>query len=162
MGDSAGGNVQRWEAIGDVFSAVAHPVRVAILESLVEDEHRPLTEVAEEFGYSRSAIQKHVERLQALDAVYRPQESDRNYAVTPLGMYLADLLASDGDSLFAAVQRVEQAEEQAESEFEDVPLDASSMKKAVNNRKWEIAEDELVSELEAGSSEVTGDDGTEE
>ncbi|WP_226005962.1 winged helix-turn-helix domain-containing protein [Natrinema salinisoli] len=145
--DPEDGDVDRWETVADLFTAMAHPVRVAILESLVGDEDRPLTEVADAFGYSRSAIQKHVETLERAEAVYRPEESGTTYALTPFGQYLGMLLVRDSGVLHSAMLQADEAEEDAEEEFADVPLGEKAMKKAVAERKWELVGDELEEEL---------------
>ncbi|NUC74781.1 helix-turn-helix transcriptional regulator [Haloterrigena sp. SYSU A558-1] len=142
-------DLDRWERLAELFTAVSHKVRIAILASLYADEERPLTEVGDAFDYSRSAIQKHVDTLVEVDAVYRPQDDDRAYALTPLGRYLAKLVVEDGDELYTAIRRVSEAADDAVEEFSDVPLDESSMEKAVNNRKWELVGTELEAELSA-------------
>lgn len=140
-------DVERWETVADLFTAVAHPVRVAILESLIADEDRPLTEVADAFDYSRSAIQKHVETLERADAVYRPESSEQTYALTPFGQYLGRILMRDGAVLHTAMLQVEDAEEDAREEFADVPLGEKAMEKAVAERKWDMVGDDLETEL---------------
>ncbi|NUB91103.1 helix-turn-helix transcriptional regulator [Haloterrigena sp. SYSU A121-1] len=147
-------DVERWETLANLFTAVAHPVRVAILESLVVDEDRPLTEVADAFDYSRSAIQKHVETLERAEVMYRPEESGKTYALTPFGQYLGTLLVRDGDTLDEAMHRADEAENEAEEEFADVPLGDAAMKKAVAERKWELVGDNLEEELTGRISDI--------
>ncbi|EMA39440.1 ArsR/SmtB family transcription factor [Halobiforma nitratireducens] len=153
--DAAGPAIERWQAVAELFQGVAHPVRVAILESLAGDADRPLTEVGAEFDYSRSAVQKHVNTLIEADLVYRPQDTDQHYALTPFGKFFAAFVDQHADTLYEAVQRTDAAEAEAKTEFEDVPLDDATREKAVTARKWDrvaIEVEELLDEA-SGSGE---------
>ena len=147
-------DVERWEAAAQAYSGLGHPIRVAIVETLVTKEDRPLTEVADQFDVSRSAVQKHVNKLEEAELVYRPEGEARHYALTPLGVYLAGRLTQKSRVFAAALARVSDAEETARSELESVPLGETAMEKAVTTRKWELVEDELEEVLDMELPEV--------
>ncbi|MDG5761328.1 winged helix-turn-helix domain-containing protein [Natronococcus sp. A-GB1] len=143
-----GDQVARWETVAALFTGLSHRVRIAILESLAADTDRPLTAVGDEFDYSRSAIQKHVETLIEADLVYRPQETDQHYALTPFGQFFAAFLDEHSEPLYQAMQQADAAEAEAQAEFEDVPLDEATREKAVTNRKWDRVSEKGVEELD--------------
>jgi DNA-binding transcriptional ArsR family regulator len=72
---------------GDVFSALAHPVRRQLLDLLVEGE-RPVTWLAEPFRMSRPAVSQHLRLL--LDAgivAERRAGRERRYQLRPERLY---------------------------------------------------------------------------
>jgi DNA-binding transcriptional ArsR family regulator len=108
-GDADGSAVERWEAVASLCTGVAHTIRVAIVASLHQAGDRPLTQVADQIAVSRSAVQKHVSRLEEADLVYRPEREGQTYALTPFGRLFALLLEQHGDVVVDALQRVEAA-----------------------------------------------------
>lgn len=139
-------------AVAALFDGIGHPTRIAILTA-VRDK-RAMSAVAEDRGVSRNTVQDHLNKLIAADLVYRPQESDQHYALTPFGRFFVHFLDQHGEPLHAAVQQVKEAEAEAEAEFADVPLDDTARKKAITNQKWDRIAAETEELLQAEGPEI--------
>ena len=61
----------------DVFHAIAHPARRAILVGLQEDGEQPSSALAEPFGVSFAAISQHLKVLKEADLVSERREGRR-------------------------------------------------------------------------------------
>lgn len=137
---------EEWEALADVFSGVAHPARVAVVQGLHED--RSIPDIVEDLSITRGGLQNHLETLIDAQLVYRTGESDAPYALTPIGLYFAVLLEDQEDVLLSAVEMVQEAEAQSRDEFADVPMSDEEVDKQVTRRKWELVGDELYEVLD--------------
>lgn len=65
-------------ADADVFTAIAHPVRRAILDRLAEDDHT-VKALAERFDISRPAVSQHLRILLDVGLVVMREEGRLNY-----------------------------------------------------------------------------------
>lgn len=124
--------------LAQLYTGVAHPYRIALLDDLAAGESVP--SVAERVGTTRGTLQNHLERLIDSDLVYRPEDG-ATYAVTPLGEYMLDQAEADADELGCIIELVEAAEEEAAEELapaEDI-LGEDEWERKLHTRKWEKA-----------------------
>ena len=75
------------QADADIFTAIAHPMRRQILDQLIRGEES-VTELAEPFGVSRSAISQHLRVLRDTGLVTEQRHGrERRYRLHPEGLY---------------------------------------------------------------------------
>lgn len=133
--------------LAELYTGVAHPYRIALLDGLAAGESVP--SVADRVGTTRGTLQNHLERLIDSDLVYRPEDGS-TYAVTPLGEYMVDRAEADADELGSIVELVEAAEEEAVEELapaEDI-LGEDEWERKLHTRKWETAKEEVAALLD--------------
>jgi DNA-binding MarR family transcriptional regulator len=146
MTEEAGSSDGSEAAVAQVFTGVAHPARIRLLQAIVATESMP--NVADDLGMSRSGLQTHITRLLDADLIRRTPDDAYPYAVTPLGDLTYAFLDSYEDVVVDAVAMVDAAEQEAGDELEDVPLSEDAHKEAVQTRKWELVLDDLADELD--------------
>lgn len=139
-------NIADWRALSILFSGLSHRARIAVIEGLSED--RSITEIVDDLDITRGAMQSHLERLIGARLVYRTGEATEPYALTPIGLFFAQLLKQHEDQLLEAVELVNEAEAQAREEFADVPMDEDRIEQEVKRRQWELVDEELYEVLD--------------
>lgn len=74
-------------ADADIFTAIAHPVRRAILDRLTEGE-KPVAQLALRFGMTRPAISQHLRILREVGLVSEERHGrQRHYRLRPERLY---------------------------------------------------------------------------
>ena len=121
------------ERLATLFSGLSNRTRLAVL--LGVDDEQSMTAVAEDLGIRRPSVQGQLENLVDTGLVYRPDDRDYPYALTPLGEYFVEFLDQKGDLLLNASDRVNNAEITAREEFADVPLSDDGLEREVARRK---------------------------
>ena len=134
------------EHVAALCKGLAHPTRIAVLEGFARDQS--VQAIADDLGVTRGTLQDHLNMLVRAELIYRPDEADATYALTPIGRYTVTLLEDHGPDIAAAYSQLAAVEEDAEAEFdsvEELPLDETAVEKAIHTRKWELAMDEITS-----------------
>lgn len=136
-----------FEVLAEMFSALGNRTRLAVLYGLYEGDTMP--EVAEYLGVQRGALQRPIEGLIERGLVYRPSD-DRSYALTPLGVFLVELVREYADALDSSVEQLERAEQEAEANMAAARSGMSErdFEKAVRTAAWESVWDEIADELD--------------
>ena len=138
------------EDVSPLFAAIGHPARIRLVLGLYRDES--VSEVVERLEMSRSAVQQHLERLIAEGLVYRPDDRERTYALTPIGTYFALYLEEFGPVLDEAVDEIKSGEARAREELEPL-LSGDQLENSVEQRKWELVGERLAELLDTGEVE---------
>lgn len=69
---------ERYEMLGDILKAAAHPVRLYILKTMF-DKKRCVKEFADELGYDISTISKHLTQMKKSGLIYDYREGNCVY-----------------------------------------------------------------------------------
>lgn len=133
--------LEDWQALASLFSGLSHRARIAVLLGLYEG--RSITDIVDGLDITRGALQSHLERLIDVQLVYRTEEADPPYALTPFGVFFAVFLQEHQEMLLEAVAAVEEAKAQAAEEFAEVPMSEDRVEQEVKRRKWELVGQEL-------------------
>lgn len=128
---------QEVEEMAAIYKALGNETRILLLGKISED--RPVSELTHD-ELSRSALQKHIEKLIDSGLLYRPVESGKTYELTKLGELCLQRVTEDSDALLNTLQEFEEKYDQLEEEREEV---RSQMEEVG------ISTEELDSKLEA-------------
>lgn len=135
------------EQIAGVFKGIGHPARIAILQAVNEGE--PLTEAADRVEMSRGALQDHQQILLREGLMFRPTDTDSDFELSPLGTYIVQLLAEDGDWIAECIARAEDFEDEIRDEQtggSGLPVDEAELERAIQTETWRRLQEELDEE----------------
>lgn len=62
-------NIEEFKESAEMLRAVAHPVRLALVKSMIEKGPLNVTTLYEEFGMPQSTISQHLAKLKAVNVV---------------------------------------------------------------------------------------------
>jgi DNA-binding transcriptional ArsR family regulator len=108
---------QEAEDLAGIYKALGNKTRILLLQQISEDS--PVSELTHE-DMTRSALQKHVEKLIDTGLVYRPVESGKTYELTKLGRQCLQGINDDTETLLATLQEFEETLEQLQDERKEV------------------------------------------
>jgi DNA-binding MarR family transcriptional regulator len=141
------------EDLADIYQALGNKTRLHTLQKLSQD--RPVSELTDELGITRSGLQKNIERLIQSELVYRPQEEDsKTYALTPLGDRYVELLKEDSKHALSVLELLHEeldeiGEEQAETRktLEEAGADLTEYEQKLKEEAWKNIWAEAEQEL---------------
>jgi len=140
-------------ALAPVFQALANENRLRMLYGVYQGRSRK--ELVAELPVSESAVSNHWAALRDAGLGYTPSGGGV-YALTPFGQFFAVFLDEFGVMLGESVSWIVEAEEQAREE--NAHLSGEVFEQAVEQRKWELVEEELTEALEDVSFSKGSDD----
>lgn len=141
------------ERVTNVLKGLANKTRVALLLGLYNGKSRD--EIAETVGMTRGGIHKNLERMREAELVYRPEEAD--YVLTPLGVYWAQLLNQEADTILAVLDELDAAEDPIRDKVEETKqsiedqeedgfsfqIDDTTWERTIHTEKWKQAKDRI-------------------
>jgi len=133
---------ERWEktdfeAVAALFQGLAHEVRLSLLFGIHQD--KSLNEIAEFMDITRGAMQDHIEKLISSELLYRPEESEKTYALTPFGeFFLNFLLENEEDHVQEVVDEARNKMDKA-----DIPVSDKEWDRKIHSKKWNGAWEEI-------------------
>jgi DNA-binding transcriptional ArsR family regulator len=141
------------EDLADIYQALGNKTRLHTLQKLSQD--RPVSELTDELGITRSGLQKNIERLIQSELVYRPQEEDsKTYALTPLGDRYVELLKEDSkhaltvlNQLNKQLQDLEEEQSETRETLEEAGVDLTEYEQKLKEEAWKNIWDEAEENL---------------
>jgi DNA-binding MarR family transcriptional regulator len=142
------------DALADLYQALGNKTRLSVLLQLSQD--KPVSQLTDELGITRSGLQKNIERLIDSELVYRPQEDDSNtYELTPLGHRYITLVEKESSEALDVLQTLETELEDLEEEnqdtretLEDAGVDLTEFEQKLKSEAWQNIWEEAQDKLE--------------
>jgi DNA-binding MarR family transcriptional regulator len=144
-----------FEAVATLFQGLAHEVRLSLLFGI--HQNKSLNEISEFMDITRGAMQDHIEKLISSDLLYRPEKSEKTYALTPFGEFFLDFLLRNERRLTEAISQLESEEDNVRNVVNearnkvnkaDVPVSDKDWDRKIHSKKWEEAWNETEQILE--------------
>lgn len=150
---------ERWEktdfeAVAALFQGLAHEVRLSLLFGIHQD--KSLNEIAEFMDITRGAMQDHIEKLISSELLYRPEESEKTYALTPFGEFFLNFLLENEERLTDAISQLESEEDHVQEVVDearnkvdkaDIPVSNKEWDRKIHSKKWNGAWEEIEKTL---------------
>lgn len=134
-----------WGRVAYTLAAFSNETRLRTLLGIRAEQS--FEDIAAAADVSENAVRLQVQELEDRELVYRDQEAAYRFQLTPIGQYLAGLLADQGPVIAKAVGYVEEAA--AEAREENAHLSGEVFEQAVEQRKWALVSEELQELLES-------------
>lgn len=135
-----------FEAVSALFQGLGHEARLALLLGISHD--KSLNEIAEFLDITRGGMQDHIEKLVDTELLYRPENSEKTYDLTPFGNFFVEFLLQNEETLIGAIdqlqgeeKKVEEAVDEVRSQVdkEDVPVSEKDWERKIHSKKWKQA-----------------------
>jgi predicted transcriptional regulator len=119
-----------------VFNGFSQRTRLALLLGFYDDQRA--SEVAEFLDISRAGMQNHLKKMREAELI---RKQDGGYELTALGIFFAEWLIEQNDTILQALDTLDDAEK----EFADqlgADLEESDRKR-IHGLKWSLAREDI-------------------
>lgn len=130
------------EWIAQIYKAVGHQARIAILYGLANQQ--PTSDITEAAGITRGALQDHFDLMVEADVVYRPTDRASTYALTPVGQWLFDDVNRSREQLVEVAHLVEEKREEIRGDIDPALVDDDELA----TQLWNAVRDDVAEILD--------------
>jgi predicted ArsR family transcriptional regulator len=133
------------EHLASVFDGLGNANRLVTFLGLYNGDE--IQEITERVPISEQGVRNHAERLVDSELLYRPEDGERMYAVTPFGEFFASFLETFAPALVDALDELEKAESEVREELADTRLREQVIEQEAKRLKWEQVGEKLEDQL---------------